>query len=119
MARTLRWAAEHDVVVALGGGTSVVSGVTCEGKGRRGVISLDMTRMDRVREVDVRSMQARVEAGASGPRLESPLAAHGLTLRHFPQSFELSTLGGSRRGLVGTSRRTTPTSTTWWPLCAW
>ncbi len=50
--------------------------------------------MDRVLEVDEVSRAALIEAGASGPRLEEQLAAKGLTLRFFPQSFELSTLGG-------------------------
>ena len=40
------------------------------------------------------SRAARIQAGATGPRLEEQLAEHGLTLRFFPQSFELSTLGG-------------------------
>ncbi len=37
---------------------------------------------------------ARIEAGILGPALEDALRPHGLTLRHFPQSFEFSTLGG-------------------------
>src|SRR5207302_8040692 len=49
---------------------------------------------DRVREVDPVSLAARIQAGAPGPRLEQQLGEHGLTLRHFPQSFEFSTLGG-------------------------
>jgi len=50
--------------------------------------------MDRVLEVDAGSRAARIQAGATGPRLEEQLREHGLTLRHFPQSFEYSTLGG-------------------------
>ena len=53
-----------------------------------------MRRMDRVLEVDPISMAARIQAGATGPGLEEQLREHGLTLRHFPQSFEYSTLGG-------------------------
>ena len=45
-------------------------------------------------EIDRTSLAARIQAGATGPRLESQLAEHGLTLRHFPQSFQFSTLGG-------------------------
>ena len=45
-------------------------------------------------EVDRASRAARIQAGATGPALEDQLREHGLTLRHFPQSFELSTLGG-------------------------
>src|SRR5262249_12937524 len=40
------------------------------------------------------SRLARIAAGTPGPVLEEQLGAHGLTLRHFPQSFEHSTLGG-------------------------
>ena len=53
-----------------------------------------MRRMDRVLEVDAVSRAARIQAGALGPVLEEQLREHGLTLRHFPQSFEYSTLGG-------------------------
>ena len=58
------------------------------------MVSVDMRRMDRVLEVDPISMAARIQAGATGPGLEDQLREHGLTLRHFPQSFEYSTLGG-------------------------
>jgi alkyldihydroxyacetonephosphate synthase len=90
----LNWAeAEGAAVVPFGGGTSVVGGV--EGRlGDRPFVSLDLRRLDRVLEVDVESMAARIQAGATGPVLEEQLREHGLTLRHFPQSFEYSTLGG-------------------------
>jgi alkyldihydroxyacetonephosphate synthase len=82
-------------VIPYGGGTSVVGGVEpVLPDGYRGAITLDLTRLDRVLEVDPVSRAARIQAGASGPGLEDQLRAHGLTLRHFPQSFELSTLGG-------------------------
>ena len=57
-------------------------------------MSLDLGKMDRVVSVDPISRAALVQAGATGPVLEQQLAAHGFTLRHYPQSFELSTLGG-------------------------
>jgi alkyldihydroxyacetonephosphate synthase len=90
----LSWAeAEGSAVVPFGGGTSVVGGV--EGRlGERPVVTMDLRRLDRVLEVDAESLAARIQAGASGPRLEEQLREHGLTLRHFPQSFEYSTLGG-------------------------
>ena len=56
--------------------------------------TIDLRRLDRVLEVDPDSLAARIQAGATGPRLEEQLREHGLTLRHFPQSFEYSTLGG-------------------------
>jgi alkyldihydroxyacetonephosphate synthase len=90
----LSWAeAEGAAVIPFGGGTSVVGGVEAR-LGDRPVVSLDLRRLDRVLEVDATSMAARIQAGATGPRLEEKLREHGLTLRHFPQSFEYSTLGG-------------------------
>jgi alkyldihydroxyacetonephosphate synthase len=86
---------EQAAAIPYGGGTSVVGGVEPRGlDGYRGVVSVDMKRMDRVLEVDPVSKAARIQAGATGPRLEEQLRQHGLTLRHFPQSFEYSTLGG-------------------------
>jgi len=86
---------EKAAAIPYGGGTSVVGGVEPRGLDEyRGVVSVDMRRMDRVLEVDPVSMAARIQAGATGPRLEEQLREHGLTLRHFPQSFEYSTLGG-------------------------
>jgi alkyldihydroxyacetonephosphate synthase len=57
-------------------------------------VSIDMRSLNRVLEVDEVSRAARIQAGATGPALEDGLRAYGLTLRHFPQSFEYSTLGG-------------------------
>lgn len=91
----LDWASEADVaVVPYGAGSSVVGGVEYDGGDHRGVVSLDLTRLDRVLEVDRESLAARIQAGALGPVLEDQLRPLGLTLRHFPQSFEFSTLGG-------------------------
>ena len=88
------WAqAEGVALIPWGGGTSVVGGVTRPERDRP-VASLDLTGLHRLLEVDRDSLSARIEAGATGPVLEAALAEHGLTLRHFPQSFEFSTLGG-------------------------
>ncbi len=90
----LSWAeAEGAAVIPFGGGTSVVGGVEPRFDDRP-CVSLDLRRLDRVLEVDAESLAARVQAGATGPGLEDQLREHGLTLRHFPQSFEYSTLGG-------------------------
>ncbi|MFG3343574.1 FAD-binding oxidoreductase [Streptomyces sp. NPDC048018] len=95
VADLLDWAGEHAVaVVPFGGGSSVVGGVEYRGDAHRAVLSLDLTAMDRVREVDTTGRSALIQAGALGPVLEGQLRPHGLTLRHFPQSFEFSTLGG-------------------------
>jgi alkyldihydroxyacetonephosphate synthase len=82
--------AEDLAVTPYGGGTSVVGGVDPVPDG----MSLDLGRLDRVLEVDTVSRAARIQAGATGPRIEAQLAEHGMTLRFFPQSFERSTLGG-------------------------
>jgi alkyldihydroxyacetonephosphate synthase len=90
----LSWAeAEGAAVIPFGGGTSVVGGVE-PWLGDRPVVTMDLRRLDRVLEVDPQSLAARIQAGATGPRLEEQLREHGLTLRHFPQSFEYATLGG-------------------------
>ena len=60
----------------------------------RGAVSIDLGELDRVLEIDRASRAARIQAGVYGPALEDQLRPHGLTLRHFPQSFEFSTLGG-------------------------
>ena len=92
----LDWAQSNDVaVVPYGGGSSVCGGVEPDADERyAGVVSLDLERLNRVLEVDAVSRAARIQAGALGPELEAQLRSHGLTLRHFPQSFEFSTLGG-------------------------
>ena len=94
--RVLEWcAAERVAAIPFGGGTSVVGGVQPDvGPTYNGAVSIDLRALDRVLEVDPVSRSARIQAGATGPGLERQLAEHGLTLRHFPQSFELSTLGG-------------------------
>jgi alkyldihydroxyacetonephosphate synthase len=92
----LEWAAAAQAaVIPFGGGTSVVGGVEGAVPDRYpGVISVDLKGLDRVLEIDRVSLAARIQAGASGPSLERQLAEADLTLRHFPQSFQFSTLGG-------------------------
>ncbi len=81
--------------VPYGGGSSVVGGVEGPGGGDyRGWVSIDLGGLDRVLEVDRDSRAARAQAGVLGPVLEAQLRPHGLTLRHYPQSFEVSSLGG-------------------------
>ena len=93
----LAWCSERGVAaIPYGGGTSVVAGVTPDVDPARynGAVSIDMSGLDRVLEVDPVSRAALIQAGATGPGLEDQLGEHGFTLRHFPQSFEFSTLGG-------------------------
>src|SRR2546423_1402591 len=94
VASLLDWCADAGAVaIPYGGGTSVVGGVEPPA-GERPVVTIDLHALDRVLEVDPVSRAARIQAGATGPRLEDQLRPEGLTLRHFPQSFEYSTLGG-------------------------
>jgi alkyldihydroxyacetonephosphate synthase len=81
-------------VVPFGGGTSVVGGVDPVADGFPAVISLDLHRLDRVVTVDRTSLTATLDGGLFGPEAERRLAAEGVTLGHFPQSFEYSTVGG-------------------------
>jgi alkyldihydroxyacetonephosphate synthase len=82
-------------VIPFGGGSSVVGGVEpIVGDGYAGAVSLDMRHFDRVLEVDSASRAARIEGGIRGPAIEAALKPHGFAIRHYPQSFEFSTLGG-------------------------
>jgi alkyldihydroxyacetonephosphate synthase len=95
-AALLDWAGGAGVaVIPFGGGSSVVGGVEPDvGDLYAGTLSMDLGRLDGIREIDRVSRAALVEGGIRGPALEAALKPHGLTLRHFPQSFEHSTLGG-------------------------
>jgi alkyldihydroxyacetonephosphate synthase len=81
-------------VVPFGGGTSVVGGVEPVSDGFAGAVSIDLGSLNRVVSIDRTSLTATFEAGLNGPRIEGALGAEGLTLGHFPQSFEYSTVGG-------------------------
>src|SRR5271167_523366 len=96
VAAVLDWASGAKVaVIPFGGGSSVVGGVEpAVGGGYVGAVSLDLRRLDRVLEVDATSRAARIQGGIRGPAIEAALKPHGLAIRHYPQSFEFSTLGG-------------------------
>jgi len=82
-------------VIPFGAGSSVCGGVEPDvGGAYAGTISMDLQYLSSIAEIDPTSRTARVQAGILGPELEAGLRPHGLTLRHFPQSFEHSTLGG-------------------------
>jgi alkyldihydroxyacetonephosphate synthase len=91
----LDWCTRDGVVaIPYGGGSSVVGGVEAPADEYRPVVSIDLGGLDKVLEIDRVSRAARIQAGVYGPALEDQLRPHGYTLRHFPQSFEFSTLGG-------------------------
>ncbi len=96
IAAVLEWAEkERLAVIPYGGGSSVVGGVEpLVGEDYRGTVTIDLREVSGVDEIDKYSRAACIHAGTLGPRLEEELRPHGLTLRHFPQSFEFSSLGG-------------------------
>ena len=79
--------------IPYGGGSSTVAGFEPP-EGYDGIVTINMSALDKVLEVDDVSRSARIQAGAYGPGLEAQLRPHGFTLRHYPQSFEFSSLGG-------------------------
>jgi alkyldihydroxyacetonephosphate synthase len=80
-------------IIPYGGGTSVVGHIDPIASNTP-ILTIDMSRMNRLSDLDDGSMMATFGAGVTGPDLEAQLRAHGFTLGHFPQSFEYSTLGG-------------------------
>ncbi len=89
----LDWCAHDSIaVIPYGGGSSVCGGV--EPRFDAPAVTMDLAEMGAVLDIDTASRAARIQAGALGPQLENQLRPHGLTLRHFPQSFGFSTLGG-------------------------
>ena len=90
----LEWCdANRYAAVPYGGGTSVVWGVKVPDTAN-GAVTIDLDNLNEVLEVDEVSRAGRFQAGILGPDLESALRPQGLTLRHFPQSFPWSTVGG-------------------------
>jgi alkyldihydroxyacetonephosphate synthase len=86
--------ADGIAVIPFGGGTSVVGGVEPLHDGFPAAITLDLRRMNRLVAADRTSLTATFEPGISGQRAEAVLASRGLTLGHYPQSFEFATIGG-------------------------
>jgi len=85
--------AEGIDLIPFGGGSSVCGGVEPDAQSK-GVITIDMRHFDQVISIDKKGRTARIQAGVYGPHLEAQLKPHGYTMRHYPQSFEFSTLGG-------------------------
>jgi len=92
----MQFATENEVaIIPVGGGSSVCGGIEPTEHDRyTGVISVNMKHFNKILEIDRASRSAHIQGGMYGPALEAGLKPHGLTLRHFPQSFEFSTLGG-------------------------
>ncbi|MGH2711481.1 MAG: FAD-binding oxidoreductase, partial [Actinomycetota bacterium] len=91
VAATLEWASETGTpVVPRGGGSGVVGGAQAVWRG----LVMDLSRMDRILDMDEASFAVTVEAGIHGDRLEGGLNRQGLTLGHYPQSMAISSIGG-------------------------
>jgi len=95
VAAIVRAAAHHNVVLMpYGGGTNVTEALRCLPYEDRPIISVDMTRMDRIEWIDPVNRMAKIQAGAAGRLIQAQLAEHGFTMGHEPDSVEFSTLGG-------------------------
>ncbi len=90
----LEWCSSSGhAAIPFGGGSSTVAGFEPP-DGYDGIVTIDLEGLDQVLEIDDVSRSARIQGGVYGPALEDQLRPHGFTLRHYPQSFEFSTLGG-------------------------
>lgn len=90
----LAYAKTHNVeLIPYGGGTSVAGHIN-PNMSSRAVLTVDMSHMNQLLHLDENSQIATFGAGTPGTMVEAQLLARGYTLGHFPQSFELSTIGG-------------------------
>jgi len=90
----LEWCSNSGyAAIPFGGGSSTVAGFEPP-DGYDGIVTIDLEGLDQVFEIDDVSRAARIQGGIYGPALEGQLRPHGFTMRHYPQSFEFSTLGG-------------------------
>jgi alkyldihydroxyacetonephosphate synthase len=95
VSRLVAAAKTHNLaLIPYGGGTNVTDALRCRPDEERTIVSVDMSRMNRVLWIDKANMMARIEAGATGRHIMKTLAAHGVTMGHEPDSVEFSTLGG-------------------------
>lgn len=96
LADVLAWASDHELaVIPFGGGSSVVGGVNPEGMDNfAGVVTVNLQALQKVLEVNARDRVVHAQAGILGPALDAALKPEGLAVRHYPQSYFHSTLGG-------------------------
>ena len=88
-------ALNHDVnLIPYGGGTNVSEALLCPTDEERTIVSVDMSRMNRILWIDSTNRMARIEAGAIGRHIMEQLESYGFTMGHEPDSIEFSTLGG-------------------------
>lgn len=77
-------------VIPYGGGSGVCGGTVP----LKGGIIVDLKKMDRILNIEEKSLTVTSEAGIIGEVLEKKLNKRGYTLGHHPQSIYCSTLGG-------------------------
>lgn len=96
LADTLAWASDRGLAaIPFGGGSSVVGGINPEDMDDwPGAVTIDLQSLDQVVEINERDRVVHAQAGILGPSLEDALAGTGLAVRHYPQSYFHSTLGG-------------------------
>ncbi|MAZ47468.1 MAG: hypothetical protein CME65_02830 [Halobacteriovoraceae bacterium] len=85
---------ENIEIIPFGGGSNIVGSVEFLGLRERVKITVDMKLFNQLIDIDKTSMQATFGAGILGPELEKRLDFYSMTLGHFPDSFQFSTLGG-------------------------
>jgi alkyldihydroxyacetonephosphate synthase len=91
VAAVVKIANHHRVPVVPWGGGSGTQGAALP---THGGIVIDLTGMDRIVEIDERSLTVTAEAGLNGKKLEAELNKRGLMLPHYPASAEWATVGG-------------------------
>ena len=88
-------AQRHDVcLIPYGGGTNVTDALRCPESEERSIVSVDLSRMNRILWIDPTNHMACIQAGAVGRHIVEQLHRYGFTLGHEPDSIEFSTLGG-------------------------
>ena len=90
----MQWAQQENIeLIPYGGGTSVAGHINPVTSSRP-IITVDMCKLNQLLQLDEQSLIATFGAGTAGPMVEAQLRARDYTLGHYPQSFELSTIGG-------------------------
>lgn len=85
----------HNVcIVPYGGGTNVTSALLLPENEKRMIVSMDMSRLNKIEWINEENQTACIQAGIRGLDLEEELNAKGYILGHQPDSVEFSTLGG-------------------------
>src|SRR5207245_2242885 len=82
--------AERLPIVPFGAGSGVCGGAV----GPEGACVVDLRAMNRIFDLNERALTVTAEPGVMGPDFERWLRARGYTCGHFPQSMDISTVGG-------------------------